>query len=77
MAAQTYQINYSWKNTQAEARDAAATLSAVMENAWGYGFTVVDIGFNTGTGISKIKISGEFPQEEVDSFAGTITPVSG
>jgi len=67
-----YQIQRSY---QTETREFLSVFDSVIVNAIeGYGFTV-DLIRTTASGRCRITLSGDFPQAEIDSFAGEIITV--
>lgn len=67
--AQTYQINYDARTQTVEAFD---TLSSVAQNAKPKNLSITGLQYVAAQGRIRVTLSGPFPQEEVDSFAGTI-----
>lgn len=76
MAATTYQITRDLRSGIDMQREAFQILASVAENATGfsYQFTIQDVSLD-GAGRLRIRLSGAFPQAEIDSFAGDIVAV--
>jgi hypothetical protein len=69
--AQTYQINY---DARTQTSEAFATLNDVAQNAFhGYGLQVTQLQYVAAQGRVRVTLNNPLPQEEVDSFGGTIT----
>jgi hypothetical protein len=70
--AQTYQISYDARTQTIEAFD---TLSSVAQNAAPKGLAITGLHYVAAQGRIRVTLSDPFPQEEVDSFGGTIIPI--
>ena len=72
----TYQINRDLREGITAQREAFAILASVADNATAlvYGFTIQDVSLD-GAGRLRIRVSGTFPPEEIESFGGDIIAV--
>ena len=72
----TYQINRDLRQGAVVQREAFAILASVADNATApfYGFTIQDVSLD-GAGRLRIRVSGTFPPEEIESFGGDIVAI--
>ena len=72
----TYQVNRDLRAGVSVQREAFQILASVAENATSraYGFTIDDVSMD-GAGRLRLRVSGTFPQAEIESFGGDLIAV--